>query len=72
MKKLISIMLVLIIMISSVDIFSNVVYADQSINIDDIPRYYSGWYTGLTSFRKLKRSMDMHISNIEPDGNIIK
>ncbi len=72
MKKIISIMLGLIMIMSSVFTFGTSVSADESINIDDIPRYYSGWYTGLTSFRKLKRSMDMHISNIEPDGSIIK
>ena len=72
MKKIISIMLVFTIMMSSVFTLGTVVSADESININDIPRYYGGWYTGLTSFRKLKRSMDMHISNIEPDGSIIK
>ena len=39
---------------------------------DDIPRDWTGYYEGLGAKYGEKRGMDMHISNIEPDGSIIK
>ena len=74
MKKLLSILLIIVISLSSICCVTIPSYAEEnaSINIDDVPRDWTGEYNGYGSKGSIYRSMDMHISNIEPDGSIIK
>ena len=70
MKKIISLILTFVILSSCIGINTNAV-TPKIENIDDIPLDWTGYYEGLGAKYGEKRGMDMHISNIEPDGKII-
>ena len=71
MKKILSITLAFVILLNCLYISADA-KSLKIENIDDIPLDWTGYYEGLGAKYGEKRGMDMHISNIEPDGSIIK
>ena len=69
MKKLLSCILVLMVFLGSC-IMNTAALSTRIENIEDIPLDWTGWYEGLGARYGEKRLMNMHISSIEPDGNI--
>lgn len=74
MKKIISCILTLTILLSNVYITGLAITTSNeisAISINDIPLDWEGWYHGFSATR-IKRGAEIHISSVTQDGNIIK
>ena len=73
MKKIISCILTLTILLSNVYITGLAITTSNeisAISINDIPLDWEGWYHGFSATR-IKRGAEIHINSIKPDGTVM-